>query len=234
MILSRVGEYRRDRGLSGFVANVEIHWHALPRSRSRALQRETFPPVSGASASNSRICLALGLPDSEREPRGAILAVPVVSKVDSQFARPEESMRRRECCDGTPINVCDHHTIARSYDGLLFVRGALECIVLPVVGNVVPHDPRPRSDLQPVKARIVLVGHRGLLGLRNHLLTNQVRALVDRVLQLPGKDAKLHAWERYFDARPVGIHVATRGQKGGGSAIDLIRCAWQPLKAANR
>src|SRR5919198_2483050 len=102
-----------NRGLSGFGAHVEIHRHPLPGAWTRAVQREVLSPIFGTVALPRRILFTLGLADAERERAVAVLAIPVVAKVELGLARPEEGVRRRERGDRSTAGLGGDDPVCR-------------------------------------------------------------------------------------------------------------------------
>src|SRR4029077_6521376 len=138
------------------------------------------------------LVVPLRLADAERERGVAVLAIPDVSEVVRDLARPEKCMRRWEHREGTRGASLDRQeAIARLHRHLAFIPRAAELIVLPCVGDVAPYSARRASDGEPLDPRVVLVGNGALVGFRDRFLTNQVGAFVDRVLEAPRKDAEL-------------------------------------------
>ena len=228
VVVARVGERRLDGCLRVAAADKQIDRHPLPRARPRVVEREVLPSVFRSASGISRIGLALGLPDAQRERRSAVFAVPVVAKVHGDLAGPEEIVRRRKHRERSARVLERQQPVRRGHDGRVLVDGGLEVALLPRVCGVAPREPRCGLDGDAFHARVVLVGHRLLIGLRDHFLANQVRAFVNGVLQLAGKDPHLDAGKRDLEARAVGLHLAALRLVARGGALDLFGLARQP------
>ncbi len=240
-IAVREGEDRVARRLGRLGARVIEHRHVLHRAGPRAVEREVAAEVLAL--------LVFRLADAERKglacpgrsrgacperSRGAcpersrgVLAVPAVAQVLVALARPEEVVRRRERGDGAGPPAFDNQQAIRGLERrLAFVPRAAEQVFLPHVRQVAPRQAAIRRR-EAFQAGVVLVGDGVLAGLRDDFLLNQIAALVDRELQLPGEDAQAHARERHGQVRPVRLHVAAVGLVGCGRAMDLVRLARQ-------
>src|SRR5438093_13305713 len=76
----REGERRVDGRLTRIGTDVEKHRHLLPRTRTRAVQREVVEELG--------ILLVLRLSQSERECSLTVLAIPARAEILRRFAGP--------------------------------------------------------------------------------------------------------------------------------------------------
>src|SRR5581483_7336638 len=156
------------------------------------------------------------------------LAVPVVSEVVIDFARPKEVMDRRKYGDRS-ASCCGHYNaISGLQSNRFFVDRAAELAILPVVRRVAPYDSRTRRDGDPFDAGIVLIGRRALLSSSRDLLSEQIGPFVHRVLQAARADPELHAGKQHFEPLAVRFHAASLYVEAGGSAANLLWFARQP------
>ena len=226
-IVAREGERALQRRASGLGTHIEVHGHALPRAWPRAVEREVLPRVLGSAPGSRRVGFAVRLTHAEREETIAVLAIPHVPEIDFGFARPEERVRRRERGDRAAGGFDREHAIGGDQRHGRIVLRAAELIVLPEIRGVAPDDARRGLNRQALDARLVLVGDRRLVGLRNQLLPDQARAFVDRVLEPSRKHAGVDARKRDLDARAVGLHRAAPRLIRRRRAPDFFRLARQ-------
>ncbi len=93
--------------------------------------------------------------------------------------------------------------------------------------DVAPAHASPLGQVEPAQPHVVLVGHRGQLGRRDRLGSDQVRALVHRHHQSPPEGAEAQAREGDREAAAVGRDPARRHVVDGTRAPDLVGGARQ-------
>ena len=136
----------------------------------RAFLDSQLAPVFGAATGISRVDFYFGLTDSEGEGRCAVLAVPVVAKVDRELAGPEEVVRRCERCYRSAFGLHGHDAVCGLKDCPRGVDGAFEFVVLPDVCCIAPGYFGIGRDDETLEAGVVLVGDGGEMGLGDDLL----------------------------------------------------------------
>src|SRR5207244_8704594 len=102
-----------------------------------------------------------------------------------------------------------------------------EAVLLPGVRRVAPREPRLAGDRQAAQARVVLVGDRRPLGLRDRLHPDETRALIRGELQRALEHAQAEAWKRHVRARDARLHVAAIRGVRCRRALDLVGLARQ-------
>ena len=183
-------------------ADVEEHLHLLPRARRRVVQRVVLLVLW------ERIGFGLGHRDADAVRAAAVVAIEDVPEVHIYFARKEERMRRRERRDRTARPFRQQQSIGRADSRKADRLGSAELMLLRMSAGVAPGHAWHRRRRESLQTRVVLVGHRRLVGPRNGIHLKKVRSAIDGEPQVAVEDAELHPREGHREAGAVALDLA--------------------------
>ena len=217
--------------MAGAGAEVEIHWHTLPGAGRSVVEREIidlaarFPhtPVPNFVGNAVRFVafLAVRLANAQGERALAILAVVVVSEIGLDFARKEEFVGRRQNAQRSSARFEDRQPVASANPNRVAIHGSAEAVLLPRPGQDRATPRASGSERETFQPADVLVSHRRLVGLGDHLLAQQVRSAIHGEQQAPLENTQVDAIERDLQASSFRGHLASAGMKAGPGAADF-------------
>ena len=140
-----------------------------------------------SARTRERVGLGFGHRDADAVRPTAVVAIEHVSEVHVHFTRKEEGVWRRECCDRTAWALGQKQTIGCANRREADRFGSTELMLLRMAAGVAPRDPRHRRRGKSSQSRIVLVRDRRLVGARNRVHLNEVRAAYTVNRRLPSK-----------------------------------------------
>src|SRR5262245_13491125 len=120
-------------------------------------------------------------------------------------------MRRRENGNRAAFSLDNGQTIPCSQRDRIGVWRATKLVLLPTPRHVAPHDSLGTIDLETSQAGSVVVGHGGLVSLRDCFLPEQVSSAIGSELKPSGESAHRESGKRHFNAGPVSLYLAVTG-----------------------
>ena len=174
-------------------AEVEIHGHALPRSRWRVVERKIVDVVPGFVRSavphfvrntvGTIRLFAVRLAHTDGERGFAVLAIVDIAEIRFNFAREEELVRRRQKGQRAARCFHDRQPVSSLHCDKFAVDAAPKSVLLPFAGHIAPDNASVSADRQALEARDIFISDRGLVGLRDGFLPQQIGSFVNGVAQ---------------------------------------------------
>src|SRR5450759_1652581 len=229
---SRLPAWHGSRSGSG-----KIDGHALHGSGRRIVERKVsqfaarFADAAGPYFVGYSIRLVthfpIRLPHPDSEGVFAVLPVIHIAEIGLDFARKEKLVGGRQESQGAAIRLQNAQAVSRTQAHRFPIDRSTKSILLPRPRRVPPDDAATVGDRKPLQPANILISHRGLAGLGDGLLPQQVGAAVHGVLERAGENTRVQTREAHLQPRAHGLHPAARRLVFGPYLANLLRLPGQ-------